>query len=48
MELTILAWSVSGRHWVYNGGRGGRKALLTRLDDAIEAIPPSLGMTAHA
>ena len=47
-ELTILAWSVSGRHWVRNGGRGGRPALLSRLDGAIEAIPASLGMSAPA
>jgi AcrR family transcriptional regulator len=47
-ELTLLAWSVSGRHWVRNGGRGGRPALLSRLDGAIEAIPASLGMSAPA
>ena len=45
-ELTILAWSVSGRHWVRNGGRGGRAALLSRLDGAIRAIPASLDMSA--
>jgi AcrR family transcriptional regulator len=48
VELTILAWSVSGRHWVYNGGQGGREALLRRLDGAIEAIPASLEMSAPA
>ena len=47
-ELTILAWSVSGRHWVRNGGQGGRAALLSGLDDAILAIPASLGMSAPA
>jgi AcrR family transcriptional regulator len=47
-ELTILAWSVSGRHWVRNGGHGGRAALLSGLDDAILAIPASLGMSAPA
>ncbi len=47
-ELTILAWSVSGRHWVRNGGQGGRAALLSRLDGAILAIPASLGMSAPA
>lgn len=45
-ELTTLAWSVSGRHWVRNGGRGGRAALLSRLDGAIRAIPASLDMSA--
>jgi AcrR family transcriptional regulator len=45
-ELTILAWSVSGRHWVRNGGQGGRAALLSRLDGAIRAIPASLDMSA--
>jgi AcrR family transcriptional regulator len=45
-ELTILAWSVSGRHWVRNGGQGGRAALLNRLDGAIRAIPASLDMSA--
>ena len=45
-ELTILAWSVSGRHWVQNGGQGGRAALLSRLDGAIRAIPASLDMSA--
>jgi AcrR family transcriptional regulator len=47
-ELTILAWSVSGRHWVHNGGRGGRAALLSGFDGAIEAIPASLSMSAPA
>jgi AcrR family transcriptional regulator len=47
-ELIILAWSVSGRHWVRNGGLGGRAALLSRLDGAIQAIPASLGMSAPA
>ena len=45
-ELTILAWSVSGRHWVRNGGQGGRSALLSGLDGAIRAIPASLDMSA--
>jgi AcrR family transcriptional regulator len=48
IELTILAWSVSGRHWVYSDGQGGRQALLSRLDGAIEAIPASLSMSAPA
>jgi AcrR family transcriptional regulator len=41
-ELAVAAWSVAGRHWVRNGGRGGRKALIKRFDDAIDAIPDSL------
>ncbi len=45
-ELTILAWSVSGRHWVRNDGEGGRAALLSRLDGATRAIPASLDMSA--
>jgi AcrR family transcriptional regulator len=48
VELTILAWSVSGRQWVYSGGQGGREALLSRLDGAIAAIPASLSMSAPA
>jgi len=42
------AWSVSGRHWVRHGGRGGRKALLDRLDGAVRAIPASLDLSAPA
>jgi hypothetical protein len=33
---------------VRNGGQGGRAALLSGLDDAILAIPASLGMSAPA
>lgn len=44
-ELAVAAWSVAGRHWVRNGGRGGRKALIKRFDDAINAIPDSLHLT---
>ena len=44
-ELTFAAFSISGRHWVRNGGRGGRKALIKRFDDAIDAIPASLNLT---
>ena len=44
-ELGIAAFSVSGRQWVRNGGRGGRKALIERFDDAIGAIPSSLELT---
>jgi AcrR family transcriptional regulator len=41
-ELVVAAFSVSGRPWVRNGGRGGRRALVQRFDDAIAAIPSSL------
>ena len=47
-ELATTAWSVSGRHWVRHGGRGGRKALLDRLDGAVRAIPASLDLSARA
>jgi hypothetical protein len=45
-ELATTAFSVSRRHWVRHGGRGGRKALLDRLDDAVRAIPASLDLSA--
>ena len=45
-ELATTAWSVSGRPWVRRGGRGGRKALLDRLDGAVRAIPASLDLSA--
>jgi AcrR family transcriptional regulator len=41
-ELAVAAWSIAGRHWVRNGGRGGRQALVKRFDDAIDAIPGCL------
>jgi AcrR family transcriptional regulator len=44
-ELAVAAWSIAGRHWVRSGGRGGRKALVSRFDDAIDAIPGSLHLT---
>jgi AcrR family transcriptional regulator len=47
-ELATTAWSVSGRHWVRNGGHGGRAALLERLDGAVRAIPASLDLSAPA
>jgi AcrR family transcriptional regulator len=46
-ELATTAFSVSGRHWVRHGGRGGREALLERLDDAVKAIPASLDLSAR-
>jgi AcrR family transcriptional regulator len=45
-ELAVSAWSIAGRHWVRNGGRGGRKALIKRFDDTINAIPGSLRLGA--
>ena len=45
-ELATTAWSVSGRHWVRRGGRGGRQALIDRLDGAVRAIPASLDLSA--
>src|SRR6185437_8182189 len=47
-ELATTAFSVAGRHWVRHGGRGGRKALLDRLDGAVRAIPASLDLSARA
>jgi hypothetical protein len=38
------AASIAGREWVRNGGRGGRKALIKRFDDAVNAIPDSLSL----
>jgi AcrR family transcriptional regulator len=46
VELTITAFTVAGRHWVHSGGQGGRAALLAGFDDAIEAIPASLDLSA--
>ncbi len=47
-ELATTAWSISGRHWVRHGGRGGRAALLERFDGAVKVIPASLGLSARA
>jgi AcrR family transcriptional regulator len=46
-ELATTAFSVAGRHWVRHGGRGGREALLDRLDGAVRAIPASLDLSAR-
>jgi AcrR family transcriptional regulator len=48
VELTITAFSVSGRHWVHSGGQGGRAALLDGFDEAVRAIPASLDLSASA
>lgn len=45
-ELAVTAWSVSGRDWVREDGRGGRQALIRRLKDSFEAIPASLHLAA--
>jgi AcrR family transcriptional regulator len=46
VELTMTAFTVSGRHWVHSGGRGGRAALLRGFDEAVRAIPASLELSA--
>ena len=46
VELTITAFTVSGRHWVHSGGQGGRTALLRGFDEAVRAIPASLELSA--
>jgi AcrR family transcriptional regulator len=45
-ELVTTAFSVSGRYWVQHDGHGGRPALLERFDEAIQAIPASLDLSA--
>ncbi|MFD0364436.1 TetR/AcrR family transcriptional regulator [Nocardia sp. GCM10030253] len=45
-ELTTSAWSVAGRDWVRNEGKGGRKGLIERLHGAFAAIPASLELSA--
>jgi AcrR family transcriptional regulator len=47
-ELAVTAFSLAGRHWVRRDGRGGRRALLDRLNDAVRAIPASLDLGAPA
>jgi AcrR family transcriptional regulator len=47
-ELAMTAFSLAGRPWVRRGGQGGRKNLLERHRDAIEAIPSSLDLAAPA
>jgi AcrR family transcriptional regulator len=47
-ELAMTAFSLAGRPWVRRGGQGGRKDLLERHRDAIEAIPSSLDLEAPA
>jgi AcrR family transcriptional regulator len=45
-ELATTAFTLAARPWVYQGGRGGRKALLERHRDAVSAIPASLELAA--
>ena len=45
-ELTISAFSVAGRRWVRDDGQGCRKLLIRRFDDAINAVPASLDLSA--
>jgi AcrR family transcriptional regulator len=47
-ELATTAFSLAGRPWVYQGGQGGRKALLERHQEAVKAIPASLYLSAPA
>jgi ABC-2 type transport system ATP-binding protein len=44
----VSAATLAGRQWVQDGGRGGRKALLQRHQDAVKAIPASLDLSAPA
>ena len=46
VELTTTAFSISGRRWVHQGGQGGRQALLAGFNDAVEAIPASIELSA--
>jgi AcrR family transcriptional regulator len=46
-ELATTAFSLAGRQWVRDGGRGGRQALLGRFAEAIKALPASLGLSAR-
>ena len=45
-ELATTAFTLAARPWVYQDGRGGRKALLERHRDAVNAIPASLELAA--
>lgn len=45
-EIVTLAFTLSGRPWVYRDGHGGRKALLEGFEDAVKAIPASLDLAA--
>lgn len=45
-ELATTAFTLAGRPWVYDGGQGGRAALLDRHREAVSAIPASLNLAA--
>ncbi|MFI6322769.1 TetR family transcriptional regulator [Nonomuraea sp. NPDC050556] len=45
-ELTMTAWSTSGRVWVRAGGQGGRKVLIDGMKRAFAAIPAALSLSA--
>ncbi|GAP30955.1 TetR family transcriptional regulator [Nocardia seriolae] len=45
-ELTTTAWSIAGRAWMYDDGKGGRAALLDGLHRAFAAIPAALELSA--
>jgi AcrR family transcriptional regulator len=47
-ELATTAFSLAGRPWVYQGGQGGRMALLQLHQEAVKAIPASLDLSAPA
>ncbi|GAB0104864.1 hypothetical protein JMUB6875_38400 [Nocardia sp. JMUB6875] len=44
-ELTTTAWSIAGRAWVYDAGKGGRAALLEGLRGAFAAVPAALELS---
>jgi AcrR family transcriptional regulator len=45
-EITMTAFSLSGRRWVRRDGKGGRAGLLDGLASAIEAVPAGLNLAA--
>jgi hypothetical protein len=45
-EITMTAFSLSGRRWVRRDAKDGRAALLHGLADAIKAVPASLDLAA--
>jgi AcrR family transcriptional regulator len=45
-ELAMTAFTIAGRPWLYDDGRGGRDALLRRYREAVNAIPASLELSA--
>jgi AcrR family transcriptional regulator len=46
VEITVTAFSMTGRRWLYKEGQRDRAALLDGLADAIKAVPASLTLTA--